>query len=60
MSADSPGNGLGLLPGPLSLGRDCACGALADSGSAECRKCRARARWARRRAQRSAGIGDGR
>jgi len=60
MSADSPDNGLGLLPGALILGRDCACGALAESGSAACRKCRARARWARRRSHRSAGIGDGR
>ena len=60
MSADSPGNGLGLLPGLVSLGRDCACGASAESGSAVCRKCRARARWARRRSHRSTGIGDGR
>jgi hypothetical protein len=60
MSADSPGNGLGLLPGALSLSHDCACGALAESGSAVCRKCRARARWARRRSHRSGGIGAGR
>jgi hypothetical protein len=31
-------------------GRHCECGALAEDGSARCRKCRSRSRWLRRRA----------
>jgi len=35
---------------PLNLnGRRCECGALADGRSSACRKCRNRARWARRK-----------
>jgi hypothetical protein len=38
---------------PLLDGPTCACGALADHWQAECRKCRARARWQRRAAARA-------
>ncbi|GII01773.1 hypothetical protein [Planobispora takensis] len=31
-------------------GRRCPCGALTDPGTDRCRKCRARARWHRRKA----------
>lgn len=35
---------------PIGLGgHHCECGALADNGSAFCRKCRNRARWLRRK-----------
>jgi hypothetical protein len=35
---------------PLNIaGHSCACGARRDPGKSLCRKCRARARWARRR-----------
>lgn len=35
---------------PLSLfGRTCPCGALIEHGNKKCRKCRARARWHRRK-----------
>ena len=35
---------------PLSLtGRRCTCGALVEHGRAACPKCRARARWVRRK-----------
>ncbi|WP_329086869.1 hypothetical protein [Streptosporangium sp. NBC_01469] len=32
------------------FGRRCPCGALTDPGTGRCRKCRARARWHRRKA----------
>ncbi len=59
MSGDVPGAGLGIPPAALSLGRACPCGALAETDAAECRKCRARARWARRRGLRSVATGNG-
>lgn len=35
---------------PRSItGQSCACGARIESGSRQCRKCRARARWQRRK-----------
>jgi hypothetical protein len=45
---------------PLLDGPCCPCGAQADGPHIECRKCRARGRWARRTAGRTARHGGGR
>jgi hypothetical protein len=52
MTATDSDRGSRLLP--LDIGADCACGALAESGKAVCRKCHARSRWERRRSKRRA------